>query len=181
MEQAIVHSVVFTFAPSPYSEEKKRVYVFGNDINKEVQQVLLDAEPQLPSVIIDEIMKMSHPSTDSFVRRSWTNKALGITRGRQMRAQYRVESQDVNAFVDFEKIFASTGIAGYGMITCMKINATQVKRANRNFSRTITVKFQTTTELDWDGNQSFERRGLFEICDWTLLPSFVGVGTRFGM
>ena len=183
MEPPIVHSLVFMFSPRPFSgeQEESRTFVFGNSLHKEVEQVLLNAEPQLPSVIVDMIMSDSHPSPDLFVRRSWVNKAFGIKKGLQGIAEKRLLRQGVNAFVDFEKIFASSGIAGYGWIHCMKINATQVKRVGKNFSRTITIKFATTATVDGDGNESFNRQGVFDIDRWALLPPLVDAGTRFGV
>ena len=183
MEPTIVHSVECTFHPRPFLQEKeeRRTYVFGNSLRKGAEQVLLAAEPQLPSVIVAMIINDSHPSPDSFVRRSWVNKALGVTNGRQRNVENRLRRQGVSAFIDFEKIFASIGPTGYGLITCMKINATQVKRPGKNFSRTITLKFETTFRTEWNGKESFTRKGEFCINNWALLSSHADAHPPFGL
>jgi len=181
MQKPDLYKVTFEFEKTPFTNEESRTYTFGGkELQKEVEIAMLELKTfrKLPEAIISHILEYSHPNPKTFVRMSHINKALGSTKGRQTTSDLRVRKFDVNAFINFDVIF-SEGIEGNGLITSIKIDATQMK-GKREFARTLEIKIETNIKMDYNKSISWRRVARLEpIKNWKILGKDYTASTHF--
>jgi hypothetical protein len=164
-----------TFEKTPFTNEESRTYTFGDkELQKDVERTMLELNTfrKFPEAIISHILEYSHPNLETFVRMAHICKALGSTKGRQSNSDLRVMKHDVNAFINFKALFSEgiQGIQGNGLITSIKIDATQI-HGKRNFARSLEINIETNIKMGYNKSISWKRTARLEpIKNWKILP-----------